>query len=206
MSENEKRLRALLGAMVPGMMPAVAEWKQGEALRLFDALLAEHRAEVEALQEELKRANQSWASARDAALEEAAGLCSRGRAASIYALKSQPARQYVDAETVREVLENVSATWGADGHHCWCLDALEDGSHRGYCEEARRLCGIGVDLDAESVSDDGRAGRNGFLGTKDTHTEHCCQRHGCKYGDAACTVTSGKRLQSLPCAECEVSP
>lgn len=54
---------------------------------------------------------------------------------------------------------------------------------------------------------------------KDVHTEHCCSRHGCKYGywdgkterdpkwsyrsDEICTVTSGKAPQSFPCEDCE---
>lgn len=38
---------------------------------------------------------------------------------------------------------------------------------------------------------------------KDTHTEHCCTRHGCKYGDdKVCTVTSGTAPQSYPCEQC----
>lgn len=41
----------------------------------------------------------------------------------------------------------------------------------------------------------------------DVHTEHCCARHGCKYGMLArtpCTVTTGARLwQSYPCEVCE---
>lgn len=37
----------------------------------------------------------------------------------------------------------------------------------------------------------------------DVHTEHCCLRHGCKYGDEDCTVTTGKARQSYPCMDCE---
>lgn len=36
----------------------------------------------------------------------------------------------------------------------------------------------------------------------DVHTEHCCIVHGCKYGDADCTVENGERRQSGPCEEC----
>ena len=43
----------------------------------------------------------------------------------------------------------------------------------------------------------------------DVHTEHCCREHGCKYGgghDAdeavACTVVSGKKVQSFRCEIC----
>ena len=43
---------------------------------------------------------------------------------------------------------------------------------------------------------------------KDVHTEHCCYRHGCKYGVLArtpCTVTTGAQVwQSLPCEICDV--
>ncbi len=53
---------------------------------------------------------------------------------------------------------------------------------------------------------------------RDVHTEHCCLRHGCKYGydcesgyeflDAngnkkVCTVSSGAKKQSFPCESCE---
>ena len=37
---------------------------------------------------------------------------------------------------------------------------------------------------------------------KNVHTEHCCGEHGCKYGDAACHVASGKQEQSFPCEDC----
>ena len=37
----------------------------------------------------------------------------------------------------------------------------------------------------------------------DVHTAHCCLKHGCKYLDDNCTVTTGKRLQEYPCEECE---
>ena len=37
---------------------------------------------------------------------------------------------------------------------------------------------------------------------KDVHTEHCCRRCHCKYGDDnGCSVASGRRLQSYPHGE-----
>jgi hypothetical protein len=43
---------------------------------------------------------------------------------------------------------------------------------------------------------------------KDVHTEHCCIRHGCKYGYVkgafnACTVIDGRKPQSFPCETCQ---
>ena len=40
---------------------------------------------------------------------------------------------------------------------------------------------------------------------KDVHTEHCCQRHGCKYSDSDCPVETGKKHQSHPCEMCDNS-
>ena len=40
------------------------------------------------------------------------------------------------------------------------------------------------------------------VGEKNVHTEHCCGEHGCKYGDAACPVASGRQEQSFPCEDC----
>jgi len=38
---------------------------------------------------------------------------------------------------------------------------------------------------------------------KDVHTEHCCVRHGCKYGeDFFCTVVQKKKPQSFICEHC----
>lgn len=34
---------------------------------------------------------------------------------------------------------------------------------------------------------------------KDVHTEHCCQKCGCKYGNDCCSVVTGYRKQSIPC-------
>lgn len=37
---------------------------------------------------------------------------------------------------------------------------------------------------------------------KDVHTEHCCARHGCKYGDEDCPVELGLKKQSYLCEWC----
>lgn len=37
---------------------------------------------------------------------------------------------------------------------------------------------------------------------KDTHTEHCCRKHGCKYGDEDCSVEMKIVEQSFPCEYC----
>lgn len=38
---------------------------------------------------------------------------------------------------------------------------------------------------------------------KDVHTEHCCVKHGCKYGDGIeCSVESGQKTQSFRCESC----
>jgi hypothetical protein len=37
---------------------------------------------------------------------------------------------------------------------------------------------------------------------QDVHTEHCCLKHGCKYNDEDCTVTTKKAPQSFPCYDC----
>ena len=37
---------------------------------------------------------------------------------------------------------------------------------------------------------------------KNSHTEHCCVEHGCKYGDFDCPVANGEQLQSFPCEDC----
>lgn len=74
MTETETKMRALFMRATRGLTPRHVDTLDKE----FQALLAEHRAEVEALQDELKRSNQSWASARDAALEEAAAWLQGG--------------------------------------------------------------------------------------------------------------------------------
>lgn len=40
-------------------------------------------------------------------------------------------------------------------------------------------------------------------GMKDVHTEHCCDKHGCKYSNENCTVTTGRAPQSYRCEDCE---
>ena len=39
--------------------------------------------------------------------------------------------------------------------------------------------------------------------SKDVHTEHCCARHGCKYGDPECSVALGIKKQSWNCETCD---
>lgn len=34
------------------------------------------------------------------------------------------------------------------------------------------------------------------------HTRHCCEIHGCKYGDKKCLVARGLRYQEYPCESC----
>lgn len=50
---------------------------------------------------------------------------------------------------------------------------------------------------------------------KCVHTEHCCHRHGCKYGYShdfhakkgrACPVETGEKRQSYPCESCQYEP
>lgn len=40
----------------------------------------------------------------------------------------------------------------------------------------------------------------------DSHTEHCCLQHGCKYRDDFCTVTTKVLPQSYPCEWCDDVP
>ena len=37
---------------------------------------------------------------------------------------------------------------------------------------------------------------------KNVHTEHCCIKHGCKYGDDDCTVVTRRAPQSYVCESC----
>ena len=99
MSENEKTLRKSLNT---------------HQMRIFDALLAEHRAEAETLRRNLADAQkdaaenaEALASAREAALEEAAEAC-KGHLANaevfakrIRALKSRPAERLLPESKVR---------------------------------------------------------------------------------------------------------
>lgn len=56
-------------------------------------------------------------------------------------------------------------------------------------------CGRGeCELDEHPVCDQRRV--------KDAHTEHCCSKHGCKYGQEDCTVATGQKEQSHPCEYC----
>ena len=34
------------------------------------------------------------------------------------------------------------------------------------------------------------------------HKAHCCNKHGCKYGDSGCPVKSGNVSQDYPCEYC----
>lgn len=34
------------------------------------------------------------------------------------------------------------------------------------------------------------------------HVEHCCAKHGCKYGDWHCPVVEGAVLQAYKCEDC----
>lgn len=45
------------------------------------------------------------------------------------------------------------------------------------------------------------AGRKAVEG--DVHTSHCCEKHGCKYGDEACPVAMKVSPQEYLCEECE---
>jgi len=35
------------------------------------------------------------------------------------------------------------------------------------------------------------------------HVNHCCAKHGCKYGDTNCPVVLCQVKQKFPCEECE---
>jgi hypothetical protein len=39
---------------------------------------------------------------------------------------------------------------------------------------------------------------------KNVHTEHCCERHGCKYNEKDCPVEFGGVKQSFPCEVCQM--
>ena len=41
-----------------------------------------------------------------------------------------------------------------------------------------------------------------FKYEKCVHTEHCCFKHGCKYGDNDCPVELGIKIQSFVCEWC----
>jgi len=42
----------------------------------------------------------------------------------------------------------------------------------------------------------------GKVDKEGTHATHCCDRHGCKYGDKKCPVELGTVLQVYPCIDC----
>ena len=190
MSENEKRLRELMEQYTTGgyMTGSVREHLTAN----LNALLAEHRAEVERLeaqvqakQEEIERQmaerQREWqgkqneaeayrreiaelrgkaSSARDAALEEAERAArivlerdargplvhaEREALAQIRALKSQPARQYVDAEEVREAAKE--SAYGV----LWDIDADLTREERWYNKALIDLLGrLGIDLDTKA--------------------------------------------------------
>jgi len=37
------------------------------------------------------------------------------------------------------------------------------------------------------------------------HIAHCCEKHGCKYGNPKCPVETGKVKQKYPCETCRTS-
>lgn len=45
------------------------------------------------------------------------------------------------------------------------------------------------------------AGRKASKG--DVHTSHCCEKHGCKYGDDGCSVMTKASVQEYLCESCE---
>ena len=75
-------------------------------------------------------------------------------------------------------------------------------SYKGSLDEIRTIVGGKKDQStveavkamAEHDSDDDDS--------KDVHTEHCCYRHGCKYGKDDCSVETGDKQQSHPCEQC----
>lgn len=43
-----------------------------------------------------------------------------------------------------------------------------------------------------------------MAGNIGTHVTHCCERHGCKYGeDETCPVVQKKNNQEYPCEDCQ---
>jgi len=42
-------------------------------------------------------------------------------------------------------------------------------------------------------------------GSEGVHRTHCCDKHGCKYGNTNCPVETGKMKQEGPCIECGVA-
>jgi hypothetical protein len=52
----------------------------------------------------------------------------------------------------------------------------------------------------EATTTNGTAGKG--VDKDGTHATHCCDRHGCKYGDKKCPVELGKVKQETPCIDC----
>jgi hypothetical protein len=151
MSTPKERLDAFLSAGIGYM----SRGRLDALRRDFDALLAEHRAEVEHLRTALTaRRTKMNAAARDAALEEAAGLADdlpeevtpATVATRIRALKSSPCA-VLPVEKVREVLRAVRDEVDPNRDPDDAPSAWEEGRHDGCETIARRL---GVDLDAKA--------------------------------------------------------
>ncbi len=43
------------------------------------------------------------------------------------------------------------------------------------------------------------------MGEVGVHQAHCCNKHGCKYGDSDCPVEVGLAPQEYPCETCSMS-
>ena len=145
MTENEKKLRDVVVFLREEDYPNTAR-NMDAAL---DALIAEHRAEVERLRAALAESGGAWradvASARDAALEEAAqqldGYASAD-AKRIRALTSRPA-SVVPVERVREELVRALNT---------AIVVNSDIPPEDIIREASRRLGIDLDATPERVA------------------------------------------------------
>lgn len=204
MSESAETLKSALWELMQATGRRAKEARFTEAATALDALLAEHRAEVEtltaerdayrqtAIEADMARvgAEEALSAARDAALEEAArrmeqwsglrdehGDAAERTAVRIRALTSQPARRYVDAEKVWEAVAESRA-----------LEALGtpllylDGWNAALDDVARRL---GVDLDAEEDISE-RAGEGERIRPR---SGHIVRRNRRAAGDARQTCT-----------------
>lgn len=175
MSENEKRLREAFAHM-SGPTAAM----RTTLARELDALLAEHRAEVETLRRNLADAQmdahenaEALSSARDAVLEEAK-MVFRAKQNPVTwtewdevedmltAMKSQPARQFVDVDKVREVLDFITTEAG-------CFDVVRDAKRR-----------LGIDLDVQGEHPDTqRHGAQVMRSVEHTVREYDTEKSGC---------------------------
>jgi len=63
-------------------------------------------------------------------------------------------------------------------------EATRYASHEEAEDEALGLCGVAQIMNVA------------------VHESHCCEHHGCKYGDEDCPVASGETQQLYPCEEC----